>query len=185
MPALHPLASTLHSALDKVTRPIMKMVGFYEPRIITDWPEIVGDTLAKFSTPIKLRFPQGKTNGGVLHIVVYHAGFATELSHLKPYIIEKISYYFGYKAVNDFKIILRPGIITAELNSTVRTISQLRIAATAPIDDLQKRIEAIIHDESLAKILASLGRHIREAAQINNKPPIKPANNNGGGARGV
>lgn len=93
----------IDSLLPEVTKDTFKKRGFAEGKIITDWAEIVGTELAKYSAPAKLYFPKGKRNEGTLHINIF-GSLASELQHMEPLIIEKIATYIGYKAVAKIKL---------------------------------------------------------------------------------
>lgn len=89
---------TLASCVEPLTRPVFKAQGLAGSRILTEWAAIAGPQLARHCTPEKLSFPPGKKNGGTLTISVEN-GFATELQHMQPVILERLAGYFGYSAV--------------------------------------------------------------------------------------
>lgn len=89
--------------LPKVTAPIFKKRGFAEAGILTDWPAIVGEHLARHTMPEKIAFARGARSAGTLHIVTESA-FAPELQHLEPQVLERINGYFGYFAVGKLRI---------------------------------------------------------------------------------
>ncbi|QKS01253.1 DUF721 domain-containing protein [Sphingomonas sp. CL5.1] len=72
--------------------------GFVQSAVVTRWPEIVGEKLARASTPDSIRFPQGKKQDGVLTLTVRGA-HAAMMSHITPEIIERVNRFFGYAAV--------------------------------------------------------------------------------------
>lgn len=93
----------LASTLPRVTAPIFKKRGFAEAGILTDWPAIVGELLARHTAPERIAFTRGSRQNGTLHIVCESA-FAPELQHLAPKVIERINGYFGYPAVGQLRI---------------------------------------------------------------------------------
>ncbi len=93
----------LASMLPRVTKPIFQKRGFAEAGILTDWPAIVGEHLARHTMPEKIAFARGARTAGVLHVVTESA-FAPELQHLEPQVIERINGYFGYYAVGRLRI---------------------------------------------------------------------------------
>lgn len=108
----------LASMLPKVTAPIFKKRGFAEAGILTDWPAIVGEHLARHTMPEKIAFARGARSAGTLHVVTESA-FAPELQHLEPQVLERINGYFGYFAVGKLRI--QHGRVThAKLDSVVR-----------------------------------------------------------------
>lgn len=94
---------TLQSIVEPLTRPVLKAQGLAGSRILTEWESIVGPTLSRHCVPEKLSFPPGKKVGGTLTIST-ESGFATELQHMQPIIIERLASYFGYSAVTRITI---------------------------------------------------------------------------------
>ena len=68
--------------------------GFVEIDIITNWAEIVGENLARYSIPQKIHFPLNSRNNGCLYLDVMSGAFAVEIQHREKYIIDKINMYF-------------------------------------------------------------------------------------------
>jgi hypothetical protein len=66
--------------------------------LITDWEMIVGPDMARRATPIRLAFPPGRRECGTLHLRVA-GGFAVELQHTAPQLIERVNAFFGYRAI--------------------------------------------------------------------------------------
>jgi hypothetical protein len=94
---------TLAQCIEPITRPVLKAQGLAGSRILTEWPSIVGKKLAAHSTPEKLHFAVGKKTEGTLVISVEN-GFAPEIQHQQPMILERLAAYFGYQAVNRINI---------------------------------------------------------------------------------
>ena len=78
-----PLAIALH----KVTEKIYRKRGFAAAGVITNWPAIVGQDLARHTMPEQL------DSNGTLRLRV-DGPLATELQHREPEILEKIAGYF-------------------------------------------------------------------------------------------
>lgn len=145
-PATVPVAS--------VGRSIFRKRGLAHGRMVADWPEIVGRSLAECSCPEKLTTPRGQTENGTLRIRV-DGPMAVELQHLTPQIIERINSYFGYRAVDRLTIVRGP----------LPVPPRRRRPKPKPIDeaaeaDIDARI-ADVEDDDLRAALASLGRTIR------------------------
>jgi hypothetical protein len=148
----------LASSLNMVTNPIFKKRGFVENKIITDWYIIVGEMLAGYSSPHKVVFGKDKQTGGVLHIQVTDGGMAMELSYMEPVIIEKISTYFGYKAIVKLKIIQRPKPYV----SNAKQLVAKRQLSILEAETLQRQL-ADMEDGELKTALARLGKSILES----------------------
>jgi hypothetical protein len=78
--------------------------GFGAAEILMRWPAIVGPTVAANALPERLVFPLGQRTDGVLHVAVAPGGFATELQHLEPLVLERINGFFGYRAVTRLRL---------------------------------------------------------------------------------
>lgn len=89
---------TLEQCVEPLTRPVLKKQGLAGTRILTEWNSIVGPQLSRHTLPEKLSFPKGKKSGGTLTIACEN-GFATELQHMQPMILDRVNSYFGYQAV--------------------------------------------------------------------------------------
>ncbi len=95
---------TLGGALHEVVAPVYQARGFAEVKLIADWIKVVGAEVAEKSTPLKVTFPQGQQVDGTL-LVAVQGGYAIEIQHLEPLILEKIATYLGYRAISRVKIV--------------------------------------------------------------------------------
>lgn len=144
-----------HYGLDQVTKPAFSKRGFYHRKLLTDWPQIVGEVLAKASHPKKLIFPKGENTGGTLYIEVYHSGLATELTYLEPMVLEKIAMYFGYRAVGALKLIQKPEGMVVDKKESIYEAKQTPSEATIAL-------VAEVEDEVLREHLLSLGSRLSD-----------------------
>ncbi len=87
----------------QLTKKIFAKRGLTNAAIITDWPNIIGADLARYSQPDRLIFPKNKRNDAILHIRVEGA-LATQMQHMEGMVIERINSYFGYKAVAEIRL---------------------------------------------------------------------------------
>ncbi|MBV0899294.1 MAG: DUF721 domain-containing protein [Wolbachia endosymbiont of Fragariocoptes setiger] len=71
--------------------------------LILNWNTIVGKEIAEYTKPRKISYAQN-VNSGVLHLTVTNGCKALELQHMSSILIEKITLFFGYKAVYSIKI---------------------------------------------------------------------------------
>ena len=81
---------TVGTSLPHLAAPALRKRGFAQAKLITDWPAIVGEELARETVPQKLAFPRGSKTDAVLHLRVA-SGFALELQHIAPQIIDRIN----------------------------------------------------------------------------------------------
>lgn len=144
---------SLAAAIKKVTSPIFRKRGFVEQEMLTRWPVIVGDVIAKNSQPERIRFPREGREGGTLFLKAGGA-FALELQHLEPKILERINAYYGYRAVTKISITQGP---------IVREPAAVKRAAKPLSADQQSTIESATRDTRdprLRDALKAVGTHI-------------------------
>ncbi len=99
---------TISASVEKITKPIFGKRGFGEAAIVTDWPHIVGATLARHTVPEQISFPRSGRTNGMLKLKIDSSALALELQHLTPQLIDKINTYFGYGAVGRIQIVQGP-----------------------------------------------------------------------------
>ena len=99
---------TISASVEKITKPIFGKRGFGEAAIVTDWPHIVGATLARHTIPELISFPRSGRTDGTLKLKIDSSALALELQHLAPQLIDKINTYFGYAAVSRIHIVQGP-----------------------------------------------------------------------------
>lgn len=154
--------SELARVLEKVTKPAFKKRGFAEQKVITDWPNIVGQVIATYSTPLKLVFPPEQRRDGVLHIEVYDSALATEIHYLGPIILDRIATYFGYRAVAQLKLTQKPMPWKVTQDNLPRPPK-----LTEPEENAIHTAVETIHDPLLQQTLTSLGQAIAASAKGN------------------
>lgn len=72
--------------------------GFVQSALITRWPEIAGERIARVSQPQGLRFARGTKAEGTLKLTVTSAA-APMVQHLTGDIMAAVNRFFGYRAV--------------------------------------------------------------------------------------
>jgi len=101
-----PYARQLGGLVQTIGDKSFRRRGFIHGQIVTQWPHIVGQSLASVSAPEALRFPPGKKRGATLTIRA-DGGAALEIQHHLNIILDRVNVYFGYGAVE--KISIRQG----------------------------------------------------------------------------
>ena len=142
------------TSLPKIAAPALRKRGFAQAKLITDWPAIVGEMLARKTLPQKLVFPRGNRGDGILHLRV-SSGFALELQHIAPQLIERINAFFGYRAVADLRY--QQGPIPQPQKP--RQVEARRLADTDEVRLERSLID--IADPGLRNALLGLGRAVR------------------------
>lgn len=147
------------SFVPTLTKKAFEKFGFSAAALITDWPAIVGRELATYTAPEKIRWPRAselpsdtepekKGRPGALLILRVEGPRALDVEYKRAEIAERINAYFGYRAINEIKILQAP-------------------LAKPPPTRVPKRTEAdavplpMVADEGLRAALERLGAGIR------------------------
>ena len=144
---------TISASVEKIIKPIFGKRGFGEAAILTDWPHVVGATLARHTVPEQISFPRSVRADGTLKIKIDSSALALELQHLTPQLIDKINTYFGYGAVGRIQIVQGPV-----------PDQQPPDKGRAPIpEDTQRELDqrlAFVSDPDLKAALSALGSQL-------------------------
>lgn len=142
-------ATPLKSLVDRATRPAQKKRGFSEQRILTEWPHIVGNTIAENSQPLKIAFDPHGNHGSTLHLMV-NPSWAMEVQYMEAMIVEKVARFFGYRAIERITIMQSP------VNYTRKKQAELK-QSTQQLSQKTKELTESIEDDSLREALKKLG----------------------------
>ena len=114
MPWSRPLADLVQTAID----PVLRRQGFGPPGLVLFWDDIVGERLAAMSQPVKVQWPVRQHGRAAENdpvpatlIVRVETGFALELQHLAPIVIERVNAHFGWSFVS--RLLLKQGPVAA------------------------------------------------------------------------
>ena len=148
----------LAASLPKATARALGKRGFAEGALLTEWPSIVGEMIAGRCLPLRLT-GRREAGGGTLLLRVA-PGFALELQHLEPQLIERINGYFGRRAVQRLKYQQGP---LPSLAQSRRRAPPPAPAALSPQQQaaLQDKL-ADVDDEALRAALERLGRAVAQ-----------------------
>ena len=144
---------TISASVEKITKPIFGKRGFGEAAIVTDWPHIVGTTLARHTVPEQISFPRRERVDGILKLKIDSSALALELQHLAPQLVDKINTYFGYGAVGRIQIVQGPVPKQEPPKRELATISR----------DTRREIDqrlALVSDPDLKAALSALSSRL-------------------------
>ncbi|MHA1601215.1 MAG: DUF721 domain-containing protein [Alphaproteobacteria bacterium] len=151
---MRPLAASLPA----ITRRVLGRRGFAEGGLIAEWPSIVGAAIAGRCQPAKLSLARpGRRQDGALKLRV-EPGFALELQHLTPQIIERVNGHFGYAAIA--RLTLQQGPLNLSRRQPPPPARPLGAAEEAEL----RRQVATVEDEDVRGALERLGRAMRQRA---------------------
>ena len=139
--------ATLHAGalLSSAVGKAYRKYGFASAELLTEWPRVVGERLADATMPEKL------TRDGTLTVRVT-PGFALELQHLEPQVLERIATYFGYRAVTRLK--LAQGHVVRRRTSRERRLRELTPSESSALAERLRPVE----DAAIRAALERLGR---------------------------
>ena len=147
---------TLDKDFRALTRAAFARYGFAYGDLITQWPAIVGDGVAQWSEPERIKWPRAgadeRKQGGTLVIRVT-PGRGLDLQHETLRIIERINAFYGYSAIAAVKI--RQGALSRK-QAPVRVLPALEAHVTQA---LESELEGVA-DPGLKDALRRLGQGV-------------------------
>ncbi len=141
-------------AVSRVLSPMFRRRGFRHLPILERWHEIVGEQIAVFSRPERIR--RTKDGGATLTLKVEGA-MAVEVQHLAPLILERLNNHFGGAAIERLNVV--QGHLDIPTNMEPR-----RPLSASEIGDARNTLlerESYPQDEALIQALARLGAYIK------------------------
>jgi hypothetical protein len=156
VPWSRPLADLVGLTID----PLLARQGFGQSDLILFWDDIVGARLATMSQPIKMLWPprhrgQAGEDGpaSATLMVRVETGFALELQHLAPIVVERVNAHLGWRCVS--RLMLKQGPI-APRAMTRRINAPPDKSATAAAE----KLVGDVTDEPLRRALSRLGARV-------------------------
>ena len=112
-------ARAVGSFVPKLTRKAFEKYGFSAATIVTDWTAIVGEELAQYTEPERLKWPRAVEvlgapgdgqigRPGATLVVRVDGARALEVQYKARQVIERINGYFGYRAVAELRFLQAP-----------------------------------------------------------------------------
>lgn len=98
----------LSTRLPGVTAEALGRRGFADGALVSDWPKIVGQDLARASEPLRLSFANRRERRDGTLLLRVEPAFALILQHLQTQLLERVNGFFGYHAVAQLRILQGP-----------------------------------------------------------------------------
>jgi hypothetical protein len=113
------VAPAVGSFVPRLTRKAMEKYGFSAAALITDWGQIAGADIARYTAPQRLKWPRGVEAYGEIDeagtgrpgatlVLRVDSARALDVQYNAKQLIERINGYFGYKAVAQLRIVQGP-----------------------------------------------------------------------------
>jgi hypothetical protein len=157
IPWSRPLADLVQTAIN----PVLRRQGFGQSGLVLFWDDIVGERLAAMSQPVKVQWPVRQHGRAAENdpvpatlIVRVETGFALELQHLAPIVIERVNAHFGWRCVS--RLVLKQGPVVAAPPLARHGPRPLDKAAEAAAET----IVGSVTDEPLRLALTRLGARV-------------------------
>jgi hypothetical protein len=147
---------TLDKEFRALTRAAIARYGFAYADLIKQWPAIVGDSVAQWSEPERIKWPRGGTDGrkqGGTLVIRATPGRGLDLQHETPRIIERINAFYGYGAIASVKI------MQGTLSGRKPAVPSLAPLRPAQAQALETRLETVA-DPALKEALRRLGKGV-------------------------
>ncbi len=122
--------------IEKCVRPMLRQKSGAHARLVLDWSDIVGETLARMTHPERVQFVRGQNTQAHL-IIRAHPMMALEVQHRSQQILEKVNQYFGYALVD------RLSIIQGHIDQTYQNPKSTQRADRPIPEEVQELISAI------------------------------------------
>ena len=134
--------------IQRVLAPALNKKNAYIAKLIFNWTEIIGEDIAKYSNPAKIK---SVNNKNILYITIPNSAIGTEIHYMKTTIIDKITFFIGFKAVDDLKFMLQPRSLNTHDESediaedSIDTMSECKELDVIKDVDLQKNLAKLFH----------------------------------------
>lgn len=147
--------SLVQSSLRKAT----EKRGFVEIRLLTHWPEIVGEATASICRPVKVGY--GRQGFGATLTLLTNGANAPILQAELPKIRERVNACYGYAAISQIRLAQTAATGFAEAQVEFRTAPPPDRPRPNPtkVAELETQV-ATIESNALRSALAALGRNI-------------------------
>jgi hypothetical protein len=106
---------TLDKHFREITRAIFQRHGHAFGDVAARWPDIVGEDLARYSSPEKIKWPRPQGNGAKLGGTLFvrtAAGRALDVEYASLSILARVNGFLGYGAITAIRAIASPDMVS-------------------------------------------------------------------------
>jgi hypothetical protein len=159
-------ARAIGAYVARLLDPIARARGFATAALLSKWPGIVGEELARFTMPDKVVWPRRSEDreassgqsawrdDGAILVLKVDGPRAIEVQHRADQILERANTYFGYRAIAQLRFLQAP---------ITRPDSRPQTAPSSAKDD--EPLPSSLEDKSLVQALKRLRTGIRGKAR--------------------
>jgi len=143
---------------DKI-RTLGESRGFALSRLLTHWPEVVGEEAAAMSRPVRIGY--GKGGLGATLTLLTSGAMAPVLQMQLPKIRERVNACYGYNAISRIHVTQTSATGFAEPRAAFAHRTRAADAAPAPaVRAAAQELSRDVHDEKLRAALEALGEKV-------------------------
>lgn len=159
------VGKSVGSFVPKLAQKAFEKYGFSTVALLTDWPAIVGPELAQCTKPDKLKWPRKVSirddvevgcegRPGATLILRVEPARALDVQYSAERIVERINSYFGYRAVQELRLLQVP-----------LDIGQRRVAVQPPRPVTKTAVRSGNGDASGPRIAAVRDEKLRQSLE--------------------
>ena len=148
-------ASTL---MQKSIRKASEDRGFAVTRLLTHWPEVVGEAIAAIATPVNVSY--GKGGMGATLTLLTTGSQAPMLEMQKMQICEKVNACYGYRAISRVRITQTAPTGFAEGQVAFSPAPKQRNLPSREMQSRAKDLSEGVESDALRTALAALGANV-------------------------
>jgi hypothetical protein len=159
-------ARAISAYVARMLDPIARARGFATTALLSEWPAVVGEELARFTMPDKVVWPRRSDDreasgsqsawreDGAILVLKVDGPRAIEVQHRAEQILERVNTYFGYRAIAQLRFLQAP----------VSRAESPPPAPSSAADDDSCMSAAELADKDLVQALKRLGAGVRGKA---------------------
>lgn len=140
--------------------------GFAQSRLLTHWPEIVGDDIAAIARPVEVKFGRQGSFGATLTLLTTGAQ-APMLEMQKERIREKVNAVYGYNAISKVRITqtAATGFSEGQADFTYRQKPKAKVPDPETVKQANSLARSV-SDSDLRRALETLARNVISKSKL-------------------
>jgi hypothetical protein len=132
--------------------------GFAVTRLLTHWPEVVGESVAKIATPVNVSY--GKGGMGATLTLLTTGSQAPMLEMQKDQICEKVNACYGYRAIARVRITQTAPTGFADGRVAFAPAAKTKKTPSEAVQSTARNLSEGIESDALRAALTALGANV-------------------------